>query len=906
MTLILSQLAFSQVILNGSFENTTASMACNYNLNNGAFNALMPNVNAYGGGNEMDILIAGCYAPTIPDGVRAVGLAHVPQDEIAMTISPPLISGQTYTLKFWTRSDPLRPQGNILVGVSTSSSSFGTQVYNATTVVSTWTYHTVTFSAPNNGAYLTVKNAPGAIYWNHVDGFEFEVGIYGDTSVCEDSTAMIYSNRAETVYWVDSANQGVVLSTQDTIYVSPTVSTTYLCIGDTTGDTLSWHVSVITFPSGFAGNDTTVCDGDTVNRLAYYPGNTYLWSNGDTDSLFTTLDSGAHWLTLQRAGCSASDTFNVEFLPFPVVELGNDTLICDYSSFLVTSGANSGYTHLWSNGSNQPQILINDSGTFSVHVSNAQCSKSDTIHVGYFPHVQVDLGNNEVLCYLSDTSITPVSQSNVATYSWSNGQTGNVATAFISGTYTLTVMGNGCEFVDQVDLLFHYDPQVNLGADTSYCATDALTLETGLNPVGHVFLWNDGSNSHRKNVVAPSIGVFWVEVSDGICKMRDSIVVGLYPSLGLTLGKDQIACKGDSLHIQSNVDPAWDYLWNTGDTGEAIVVYESGVYRMTVTDGLCYEYDDVFVNFLDKPMINVGNDTVVCAPAEVNLKARSNLHNPKIHWSNGSNAEQIYVYIDGSKSFSASVSNGYCTSRDTITVKLAAPPKAEIPEDTALCEGKMIIVEAKGPEDASYTWSNGITGKELKASEPGTYTLVVSDSNCASTNSIDIREIPNPIIDLGGTKLLCVGEELILDATADGIERYEWNDGTVYSTLSVNADGEYYVKGWHLCGVATDTVAVLSCDCYVRFPSAFRPESAGPNTHFGPVTECEIISYQLRIFDRWGELIFETQSSDRLWDGRFNNTMVPIGTYVWIVEYDAMQNGEIVKMKDQGTVAVLK
>ena len=162
-------------IINGSFESTTASKSCQYNLNNATFNGLMPGVNAYGSASEMDILIGGCYNSSIPDGVWALGVAGNPSDEFAMTLSEPLVSGETYTLSFTAYASNLRSRGNLQIGASTSNNAFGTLLYTAVPVVNTWTNYTFTFNAPNNATHITVRNEPGGRHWNHIDNFELAV-----------------------------------------------------------------------------------------------------------------------------------------------------------------------------------------------------------------------------------------------------------------------------------------------------------------------------------------------------------------------------------------------------------------------------------------------------------------------------------------------------------------------------------------------------------------------------------------------------------------------------------------------------------------------------------------------------------------------------------------------------------
>jgi hypothetical protein len=101
LLLLSAKMGCSQTFVNGSFEATTATMACNYNLNNALFNSLMSDNIAFGAANETDILINGCYTTGIPDGVRAIGIAGN-KDEISMPLTIPLTPGETYTISFYT------------------------------------------------------------------------------------------------------------------------------------------------------------------------------------------------------------------------------------------------------------------------------------------------------------------------------------------------------------------------------------------------------------------------------------------------------------------------------------------------------------------------------------------------------------------------------------------------------------------------------------------------------------------------------------------------------------------------------------------------------------------------------------------------------------------------------------
>ena len=170
------QIAISQSFLNGSFETTT-STGCNYNMNNATYNSLMPNSNAFGSYQALDIVVSGCYIPSVPDGIYAVNIANNPPNNIqgeaiSLELSIPLIMGNSYTISFEALAlTSFGPQGDLLIGASTTNSTFGAAIYTANTVNSGWITFTFTFVAPNNSSNITVMPVSGISSWNSIDNF---------------------------------------------------------------------------------------------------------------------------------------------------------------------------------------------------------------------------------------------------------------------------------------------------------------------------------------------------------------------------------------------------------------------------------------------------------------------------------------------------------------------------------------------------------------------------------------------------------------------------------------------------------------------------------------------------------------------------------------------------------------
>ncbi len=163
----------AQAFLNGSFEVNTAA-ACDYNMANVTWNALMANSTAYGGGGELDIMQTTCpYGPS-QSGTWFVALAFPStSDAFTMRLSAPLVAGTTYSMSFWDKGDlACCPPGMpVIIGVSTVAGAGGTVVYTGPTPTGgVWNQRCFSFVAPNNGQHISVSTA-GPTRWSHVDNF---------------------------------------------------------------------------------------------------------------------------------------------------------------------------------------------------------------------------------------------------------------------------------------------------------------------------------------------------------------------------------------------------------------------------------------------------------------------------------------------------------------------------------------------------------------------------------------------------------------------------------------------------------------------------------------------------------------------------------------------------------------
>jgi gliding motility-associated-like protein len=212
-------------------------------------------------------------------------------------------------------------------------------------------------------------------------------------------------------------------------------------------------------------------------------------------------------------------------------------------------------------------------------------------------------------------------------------------------------------------------------------------------------------------------------------------------------------------------------------------------------------------------------------------------------------------------------------------------PLATLGNDTTLCENEALILDATSV-GATYLWQDGSTDSIYQPTATGTYWVEVNVNGCRSIDTIHVLyELP-PTVDIGNDTTLCEGEVLILNASSPGLS-YLWQDNSTDSTFVASQAGNYNVMVSNTCGTDSDELSIefLDCGCPFYVPNSFTPNGDFVNDEFSSVFNCDFSEFNMRIFNRWGQLIFETNSPNQSWDGKYKGTLSPIGVYVYQVNY---------------------
>ena len=153
---------------------------------------------------------------------------------------------------------------------------------------------------------------------------------------------------------------------------------------------------------------------------------------------------------------------------------------------------------------------------------------------------------------------------------------------------------------------------------------------------------------------------------------------------------------------------------------------------------------------------------------------------------------------------------------------------------------------------------------------------------------------------------LCIGDQLVLNAAAPFSKEYLWENGLIYPERIIDKPGAYAVTIFNDCSVDRKSfkVTFTVCPCGIHMPNAFTPNYDGLNDVFKPVYDCHPKDYQVKIYDRYGALVFESTQPDKGWNGKNRNNEMPAGVYVWVMKYQHPGTKEIIRKN--GIVTLLR
>jgi gliding motility-associated-like protein len=336
--------------------------------------------------------------------------------------------------------------------------------------------------------------------------------------------------------------------------------------------------------------------------------------------------------------------------------------------------------------------------------------------------------------------------------------------------------------------------------------------------------------------------------------------------------------------------------WNLGDgtierfsrqTGKMIshIYPDTGQYQIKVKKYISgiYREIDSYVSIVERPIVNLGADTVLCRGDALNLDPGCD--GVTYEWSTGATSRNIT--IDKAAQYSVRVGNGACKAADTVTVQVLEYPGIELGPDRVICDEDSSKVFVEPNSNYEYAWSTGDRTNQINASSSGEYSVTVRHGRCATTDKIHVRFESIKNFRLSKTLIEATyGDDTFLEAEGDNIDSWDWTFGDgLKETTTARAVSHRYERAGRFTGElqvsnsfgCTDKERFeIDVPYHLLIPNVFTPNNDGFNDTF--VIEFNGIGdLRINIYDRLGKKVFSSSTVENAWDG----ADVANGTYYY-------------------------
>ncbi|MCE3279366.1 MAG: hypothetical protein K0S44_1557 [Bacteroidetes bacterium] len=723
-------------------------------------------------------------------------------------------------------------------------------------------------------------------------GVSADAVIFPNDTICAGDSVHFNNASANALNYLWDFGDGSPVSTVASPIHQYTAAGIYnitLIAVDSTGclfsDTSNLTVVVAPIPTVDVGNDTVVCSDPALTLNAGTSGNIYNWSTGETTQTIVADSAESYWVTISNGTCNASDSILIQQIILEP-DLGPDTSLC-VGETITLNAFEAGATYLWSTGATGSSITISTTGTYWVQVTLGPCTFSDSLNVTFISYPVLSLPANVLIC--PDDSVLVDAGGPALEYIWSTEDTTQTISVSSQGTYSVTASNYQCAVTASVNVQQLALPI--LDADTTLCAGQTITLNLFFPSA--TYLWSNAETTSSINV--SSAGTYWGTVFFAGCSQSDTMNVAYIQFPVLNMTPNITMCQGDSAQITSG-GVADNYLWSTGETTQSIIADSTGTYVLTASNQQCSTTDSTTIFEITFPPL--GPDTILCAGQSITLNAfvsgASNV------WSNGSTSSSINVNSAGSYWVTTTVS--FCQLSDTINIGYVPHPVVSLPSTFDLCPGDTTTLDA-GNTATSYIWSTGDTTQTISVSNGGTFIVIASNFQCSATDTTLVNAVQP--VSWNEENSLCDVEKYSLDAGVSA-SSYLWSTGETTPSIEITEAGTYWLVANSAGCILSDTTNIYGGlgSGILWFPNSFTPNTDGLNDKF-TAKGTEITYFHLMIFNRWGELIFDTEKMDEGWDGFYKNQLVQQDVYVWKVKYKTKCSEGLIHSKI-GHVTVVK
>ncbi len=463
--------------------------------------------------------------------------------------------------------------------------------------------------------------------------------VSGNTSFCDGETTQLTATGGQTYMWRN--NYGALVSNTSTVTLSEGGSYTviatdeYACSATQPVNVVKKNLPVVSI----VASSNEVCEGTTVSLGAgWSSGYTYHWNTGSNNRQIEVTTSGVYVLEVTANGCTAADSVEILVHSLPEIVISGDTIITEGETATVYATAAQAVSYHWNTGSNFNYINVTPATTtyYTVDVTNVYgCSsqKSFRIVVNTTPTIV----GNDAICVGDSTLLQAFGG---VSYRWNDGVM--TASRYVSapGTYVVTVTNSAGYTATASKTISYYGvPTVSILGEQDLCKGENTTL-TANNGVS--FNWSTGASSQSITVSPSQNTTYSVTITDqNGCRASASLPIVVHENVQLVISGSDHFCAGDSVVLTASGDNS--LVWSTGQTGNRLVVYESGDYSVSSTNtDVCVSTATKHVDKYQLPTVSITGASALCQGESANLTAVTN-ESVAYAWSTGANTNAINV-----------------------------------------------------------------------------------------------------------------------------------------------------------------------------------------------------------------------------------------------------------------------
>lgn len=732
-------------------------------------------------------------------------------------------------------------------------------------------------------------------------------------------------------------------------------------------DTLTKTVVVIPIPI-IKVNTPTICEGQSA-VLTAQGASTYSWSTGASSSsiIVNPITTTSYVVTGTQTGCSAKDTVTVTVVPKMVPTVSVIAVSCfggsDGTASVTVTGGQPNYSYSWNTSPTQTNASITGltKGTYTLTITDAMaCSTTVSAVINEPPLIVLKTSSINVKCYNGhDGSVTVTASGGIPSYAYSWNtvpiQSTPQAVGLGAGTYKVTVVdAKACS--TSIEATVAEPPQATYTTVVSdvkcFNGNDGTA---SINIVGgmYTYIWNTNPVQTTATATALMKGTYIVVATDTSgCVLKDTLVVKEPTVIKLSTTVSHPTCVdgGKASVLASGGTAPYTYHWSSApiQATSLAVNLPAGSYKATVTDANNCKRDTVLVLLpAATPVADFDFNSVCLGDQSTNFKDRSQVLTGPVSativgrsWDFGDPSSSNNSSLEINPSHLFGEAKVYQTTlvittsqgcKDTIVkpVEVFPIPEVGLGPGAEACSSACVNFKDASKVASGFIkawlWNFGDATSANNMStvqhpshcygKPGDYDVklqVVTNHGCTAVGVAKslVKVHPAPVINLDAYKRMCPETEnsIRMHVDAGKGSSYLWHpSGDTTQYLMVTAPGTYGVTVTNHWGCSADATTVIRPVCPPRLfiSNSFSPNGDGINDLYNVYT-AHVGKFQMLVFNRWGEIIFESNDKNRFWDGIYRNEPMPIGVYEWVITYEGDSEEYLGPYKQVGAVTVVR